>query len=114
LERAPTDVYWDHCRRQELAYQVDVQGRPVFPPRVGDDLQWRVSAGQGTVYAATVVHPRGESDPYNIVLVDLDEGFRMMGTVVGDGPVVIGARVEVAWRDGDPPVPVFALEGAAS
>lgn len=83
----------------------------MFPPRVGDGLQWRVSAGQGTVYAATVAHPRGDSDPYNIVLVDLDEGFRMMSAVVGaeGGPVVIGARVEVAWREGDPPVPVFAV-----
>jgi uncharacterized protein len=114
LERAPADVYWDHCRRRELAYQVDTQGRPVFPPRVGDGLHWRVSAGRGTVYAVTVAHPRREGDPYNIVLVDLDEGFRMMGTVVGDGPVVIGARVEVAWREGDPPVPVFVAEGPAS
>jgi uncharacterized OB-fold protein len=117
LERAPADVYWDHCRRQELAYQVEIGSNPpraVFPPRVGDGLHWRVSAGRGTVHAVTVAHPRGEGDPYNIVLVDLDEGFRMMGTVVGDGPVVIGARVEVAWREGDPPVPVFAAEGSAS
>ncbi|WP_445152725.1 Zn-ribbon domain-containing OB-fold protein [Baekduia sp. Peel2402] len=116
MERAPTDVYWDHCRRQELAYQVDTQGRPVFPPRVGDGLQWRVSAGRGTVYAVTVAHPRGESDPYNIVLVDLDEGFRMMSAVDGDEavPIVIGARVEVAWREGDPPVPVFVAAEAAA
>jgi len=88
----------------------------VFPPRVGDGLQWRVSAGLGTVYAVTVAHPRDASDPYNIVLVDLDEGFRMMSAVTGDEPVpiVIGARVEVAWRDGDPPVPVFVVAEAAA
>lgn len=99
----------EHCRRRELAYQVDGQGSPVFRPRVGDGLQWRVSAGRGTVYAVTVVPPRGEREAYNIVLVDLDEGFRMMSTVVGDGPVVIGARVEVRWREEDPPVPVFEV-----
>jgi hypothetical protein len=112
LERAPADVYMEHCRRRELAYQVDTQGRPVFRPRVGDGLQWRVSAGRGTVYSTTVVHPRG-GEAYNIVLVDLDEGFRMMSTVVEGGPVVIGARVEVRWReasdDDAPPVPVFAV-----
>jgi hypothetical protein len=112
LERAPADVYWDHCRRRELAYQVDTQGRPVFRPRVGEGLQWRVSAGEGTVYAVTVAHPRGESEAYNIVLVDLDEGFRMMSTVVSAGPVAIGARVRVAWREGDPPVPVFEVVDA--
>jgi uncharacterized OB-fold protein len=112
LKRAPADVYFEHCRRRELAYQVDTQGRPVFRPRVGDALQWRVSAGRGTVYAVTVVHPRGDDKAYDIVLVDLDEGFRMMSSVVGDEPVVIGARVEVRWREGEgdaPPVPVFAV-----
>jgi uncharacterized protein len=108
LERAPADVYWEHCRERQLAYQVDTQGKPVFPPRVGEDLQWRVSAGAGTVYAVTVAHPRGDDEAYNIVLVDLDEGFRMMSTVTG-GDVAIGARVTVAWRDGDPPVPTFEV-----
>lgn len=83
----------------------------MFRPRVGDGLQWRVSAGLGVVYAVTVAHPRGESEAYNIVLVDLDEGFRMMSTVVSGEPV-IGARVRVAWREGDPPVPVFAVVDA--
>lgn len=104
----------EHCRRRELAYQVDTQGRPVFPPRVGDALPWRVSAGRGTVYAVTVVRPRGERDAYNIVLVDLDEGFRMMSSVVEGGPIVIGARVEARWREGEddaPPVPVFEVVG---
>ncbi len=110
MKRSPADVYMEHCRRHELAYQVDTQERPVFRPRVGERLQWRVSAGRGTVYAVTVVHPRGDAEAYNIVLVDLDEGFRMMSTVVGAGPVVIGARVEVRWREGgEAPVPVFEV-----
>src|SRR3954470_212952 len=74
LERSPADVYHEHCRRRELAYQVDETGprppRPVFRPRVGP-AEWRVSGGRGTVYATTVVRPRG-ADPYNLVLVDLD------------------------------------------
>jgi len=112
LERSPADVYAEHCRRRELAYQVDAQGSPVFRPRVGDDVQWRVSAGRGTLYAVTAVHPR-DREAYNIVLVDLDEGFRMMSTVVGGGEVAIGARVAVTWREGDhAPVPVFEVVDA--
>ncbi|WP_272475828.1 Zn-ribbon domain-containing OB-fold protein [Baekduia alba] len=104
MERSPADVYTEHCRRRELAYQVDHAGTPVFRPRVGCD-DWRVSAGLGAVYATTVVRPRGE-EAYNLVLVDLDEGFRMMSRVVGVAPedVAIGTRVRVAWEDD---VPVF-------
>lgn len=110
MERSPADVYAEYCRRRELAHQVDAEGRPHFRPRVGP-FGWRVSGGRGTVYATTVVRRRGE-DPHNVVLVDLDEGFRMMSRVVGVAPqdVTIGARVRLAWEDGDPPVPVFEPE----
>jgi uncharacterized OB-fold protein len=103
LERSPADVYAEHCRRGELAYQVDAEGRPVFRPRVGFDT-WRVSAGRGTVYATTVIRPRGGA-AYNLVLVDLDEGFRMMSRVAGLAPedVAIGLRVRLAW-DGETPI----------
>jgi uncharacterized OB-fold protein len=110
LERSPADVYAEHCRRHELAYQVDPDGRPVFRPRVGHDT-WQVSAGVGSVYSTTVVRPR-RAEPYGVVLVDLDEGFRMMSRVVGMAPedVTIGLRVRVAWEqreDGAAPLPVF-------
>ena len=115
MERSPADVYTEHCRRRELAYQVEIGSdppRPVFRPRVGP-FSWRVSAGCGTVYATTVVRPRG-GEAYNLVLVDLDEGFRMMSRVVGVAPedVAIGARVRVTWeQDGDDgaPLPVFKV-----
>jgi hypothetical protein len=112
LERAPAEIFAEHCRRRELAYQVDGDGRPVFRPRVGFE-EWRVSAGRGTVYATTVVRRR-DAAPHNVVLVDLDEGFRMMSRVVGVAPedVRIGARVVLAWQDGDPPVPVFEMDRA--
>lgn len=121
MERSPTDVYTEHCHRRELAYQVGDDGRPVFRPRVGPSV-WRVSAGLGTVYATTVARVGGadSGEAYNIVLVDLDEGFRMMSTVVGVSPedVVVGARVRLTWREGeaagDAPVAVFALDGDAA
>jgi uncharacterized protein len=117
LERSPADVYAEHCRRHELAYQLDARGRPVFHPRVGHDA-WRVSEGRGEVYATSVQRPR-DGAPYSVVLVDLDEGFRMMSTVIGMAPedVRIGLRVRVAWReapgeDDTPPLPVFEKDDA--
>ena len=115
MERSPADVYAEYCRRHELAYQLDAQSRPVFRPRVGPEA-WLLSAGRGAVYATAVDRRRGE-EPRSVVLVDLDEGFRMMSTVVGIAPeaVRIGMRVRVAWRDGAGeddahPVPVFEVD----
>lgn len=62
----------------------------------GNRFDWRVSRGEGTVFAVTVV-ARAPSDefralaPYTLALVDLDEGFRLMGHAVPG--VAIGERV---------------------
>ena len=102
-------MFAEHAGRGELAYQVAPDGSAVFPPRLaqpgtGAPLEWRVSAGTGTVYAATVVRKR-DAEPRSLVLVDLDEGFRMMSRVDGVAPedVAIGQRVRVRF-DGETPV----------
>ncbi len=124
-ENSPLGVYLDYLRQGKLAYQVAGRtGQPVFFPRVlvpgsGEtDLEWRVSDGVGTVYATTVISPRGEP-PYNVALIELDEGYRMMSRVEGCDPaaVRIGQRVMVEIRlpaEGDP-LPVFRpLEGGVA
>lgn len=74
-------------------------------------LAWLDSAGQGCVHACTVV-TRAPSDafrervPYTLVLVDLDEGFRLMGQ--GAPGLAVGNRVQarvVRW--GEQPLVVF-------
>lgn len=68
----------------------------VAAPRSGSrDLEWAAPSGLGRVYAATVIHPRPPEAPYGVVLVDLDEGPRLMSRVDGIPPheVRIGARV---------------------
>jgi uncharacterized protein len=64
MEESPLSVYQAHLEKGELAYQWSPEARKaVFCPRVicpytgSDRLEWRVSAGLGTVYATTVVHP---------------------------------------------------------
>ena len=61
---------------------------------------------RGVVYATTVVHRRDE-EPYNVCLVDLEEGGRVMGRVDGVAPedVQIGQRVQA--RTGDDGVTVY-------
>src|SRR5262245_43520075 len=102
-EKSPLATYLDHLERGELAYQFSpAANRAVFHPRVlcpftgSDKLEWRVSAGLGTVHATTVVHPT-EGAPYNVALIDCDEGFRLMSRVEEIGPenVRIGMRVRM-------------------
>jgi uncharacterized OB-fold protein len=123
-ESSPLKTYVDHLQRGELAYQFSAEtGRAVFYPRVlcpftgSEKLEWRVSKGLGTVYATTVVHP-AEGKPFNVALIDCDEGFRLMSRVEDIAPdkVHIGQRVRFrVHRPGgeDDPYPVFApVEGA--
>ncbi|CAD7337920.1 Zn-ribbon domain-containing OB-fold protein [Sphingobium sp. S8] len=67
-------------------------GACIFYPRIAEpgsgdpDLTWVEASGRATVYATTVVRPRPPEEPYNIVLVTLVEGPRMMSRVIGIDP----------------------------
>jgi uncharacterized OB-fold protein len=57
-------------------------------------LRWVAAAGTGTVHAVTTVRRKPEAGgDYNVSLIDLDEGVRMMSRVEGSGAVNIGDRV---------------------
>ena len=115
---SPLAAYIEHLERGELAYQFSPSANAaVFYPRLiapktgAADLEWRISQGLGTVHATTVVHPQ-QGAPYNVALIDMDEGFRLMSRVEDIAPttVKIGMRVQVRVhpKEGDePPYPVF-------
>lgn len=74
----------------------------VFHPRAlcpecgSPELDWVAASGKATVHATTVVRQRPEQGPdYNIALVDLEEGPRMVTRVVEIAPdeVAIGSAV---------------------
>jgi uncharacterized OB-fold protein len=120
---SPLATYVSHLEKGELAYQFSPEAnRAVFFPRVlcpftgSDKLEWRVSKGRGTVYATTVVYP-AEGQPFNVALIDCDEGFRLMSRVEDIAPdaVTIGMRVKFRVHKGggeDAPIPVFTPEAA--
>lgn len=123
-DTAPYETFREYCRHGKLGYQETPDGTPIFYPRVlapgsgTTDLRWREAGGSGTVYSTTTVRPHG-GEPYNVALVDLDEGIRLMSRVVDVAPdaVAIGMRVRMRMEplgaDGEP-WPVFApTEGAA-
>ena len=118
IEASPLTIYQAHLEKGELAYQWSLNAnRAVFYPRVicpftgSERLEWRVSAGLGTVYATTVTHPR-EGAPYNVALIDCDEGLRLMSRVEDIAPEAVRIGMRVKFRihrpGGDePPYPVF-------
>jgi uncharacterized OB-fold protein len=75
-------------------------GRYVFYPRVAEprtglrDLEWVPASGRGTVYATTVVRPKPPQKPYNVALIDLAEGPRVMSRVEGIEPTAV--RIDMA------------------
>jgi acetyl-CoA acetyltransferase/uncharacterized OB-fold protein len=133
LETSPQATYVAHLEKGGLAYQWCPEAqRAVFYPRLvcpccgSTNLQWRIASGLGTVYSTTTVTPV-EGKPYNVALIDCDEGFRLMSRVEDIAPeaVAIGLRVRfrvhkpappAAGKKVDPadlaPIPVFVPESA--
>lgn len=66
-------------------------------PGTGDrDLEWGPASGRGTVYSVTIVSQKPPTPNHNVVLVDLEEGPRLMSRVIGIEPeqVRIGMMVK--------------------
>lgn len=100
----PDAVFREHLRQGRFMLQrCRASGRFVFYPRVLEpgsgafDLEWVEASGHGVVHATTVVRQRPEKGgSYNLALIELAEGPRMMSRVVGIAPeeVEIGMAVE--------------------
>ncbi|WP_323000343.1 Zn-ribbon domain-containing OB-fold protein [Castellaniella sp.] len=79
--------------------------RSIFYPRMicphcgGDRLQWFQPSGRGMVYSTTVVRRKAEhGGDYNVALIDLEEGVRMMSRVEGIEPDRVAIGMEVRSR----------------
>ena len=104
--------YWEGCNRGELLLaKCNDCTRPFYYPRIlcphcgSQNLGWLKASGTGTIWSFTHVHvsfygKRWESQiPYTPVLIDLDEGVRVMSRLVGEGrdKVKIGDKVKVEF-----------------
>lgn len=77
--------------------------RPHHYPRArcpfcgGADLTWRDASGRGTIHSFAH-QPGREGDGTMIVLVDLEEGPRLLSHVVGDrAGLSVGSPVATTW-----------------
>jgi uncharacterized OB-fold protein len=118
--------FWDACRRHELTVgHCPACGADFFYPRrrcpfCGGLAQLQLVSGRGSIYSWTRVHraPPAFRDeaPYVVVLVELDEGPRLMSRLDVPGSVTprVGDRLRVDFRDtrdGGFTLPWFVAEG---
>ena len=126
--QAPDQAFQDHVADGRLWLQVcDECHGAIFMPRVlcpvcgSLALTWMPSKGGGTVYSRAVIHGRpkpGDPEPrgHAIVLVDLDEGPRLMSRLPTVTPedIRIGMRVRarIEGEDGARVVVFYPEEDA--
>lgn len=99
----PDATYQQHLAAGEIRIQrCGACGLHVFYPRLScpscgaRDLAWTEASGAGTVFSTTVMRRRPEQGgDYNVCIVELDEGPRLMSRVEGlpSGEVRIGMKV---------------------
>ena len=105
--------YWEGCKRRELLAQRCADcGRLRFPPQpmcpfcTSMHTEWTKLSGKGQVFSWTVCHPPvlpafEDKSPYNVILVELDEGIRIVSNLVDceNDQIEIGMPVEVLFED---------------
>src|ERR1700693_5729963 len=113
----PEKEHFEYLAKGEVMLQrCRSSGAFIFYPRVAGprtgaaDLGGGEASGVGTVYSTTVIRQKPPKTDYNLALIDLAEGPRMMSRVEGLAPqdVKIGMSVRAKIvSEEDRPVVVF-------
>ena len=103
-------AFWEGCRQGELRVQKCSNCghirhlSPTCPQCLKAEHEWVAASGRGTVYSWIVVHQRynrafEEDLPYNVTIVELDEGPRMVTSLVDveNQDIKSGTPVEVVF-----------------
>ncbi len=117
--------FWEGCRQHELRIQrctacgaVRHPPRPMCPHCNSVDSDWMRASGRGSVFSFTIVHgptlPVFQARaPYNVVVVQLDEGPYIVSNLVDCSAeqIRIGMAVDVVFEDvsEDTSLPKFRL-----
>lgn len=105
-------AFWEGCRARRLLLQRCFScaawrypPRPICPQCGALDAEWVQVNGRGFIYSWVVayhpVHPAVVNRvPYNVVLIELDEGPRVVSNLLDTPPgdIIAGQRVEVVFQ----------------
>lgn len=125
----PTELsrpYWDGLREGRLLFQRCGCGHAWLPARrhcpacLKPEPAWEPASGVGTLLSWVVYHTAyhpafADRLPYNVALVELDEGPRLLTNIVGRNDLLRGgARVTLQIeREGDVALARFRIDNAA-
>ncbi|MFC2058683.1 Zn-ribbon domain-containing OB-fold protein [Chloroflexota bacterium] len=103
--------FWEGVQKRELVFQRCKQcgiwlhpPRPMCPKCHSMEKEWAPSKGRGTIYSFVTYRESpypGFRAPYSVVLVELEEGVRLVSNMVDCTPedLHIGMPVEVVFED---------------
>jgi uncharacterized OB-fold protein len=123
-----TQPFWDSLKAHAIKLQhcaacdrFVYYPRAVCPGCLSTELVWTGVSGRGVIHAFTIPHRHPNPAfqvPYVVVLVELQEGVRMLSNLVDVQPVAeqvpIGAPVEIVYDDVNDAItlPRFRLVGS--
>ena len=110
--------FWEGAKRHELCLQkcqdcgkFHFYPRSICPHCFSYNTEWTRVSGRGKVYSFTVAHKTGlpafqQDVPYNIAIIELEEGVRMMSNIVEcrNEDLSIDMPVEVVFDDVTPEI----------
>lgn len=108
-----TGEFWEAAKQHGLLIQrcQDCGANQFFPQSscrkcLSDRMEWLEASGKGVIYTYTIVHRPptqtfDEDVPYTVALVELEEGVRMMSTIIGIKPqdVRVNMPVEIVFEE---------------
>jgi uncharacterized OB-fold protein len=104
--------FWEGCKNGELKMQkctecghIRYPIGPVCTKCLSGDFEWANLSGKGTIFNYIIVHQKynaafADDLPYNVIMVQLDEGTRMFSNLVGveNNEIKIGMKVEATFE----------------
>lgn len=69
--------------------------RAIAPRSGSTNLEWVEASGNATIHSFTIVSQRPPAEDYNVVLVDLAEGPRLMSRIDGIDPSALAIGMKV-------------------
>jgi len=125
MSAAPTPVpdrytqpYWDGLREERVMLpqcracgHVQMPMGPCCAACLAEDFAWERMSGRGTVWSHITYHHAfhpafADKLPYNVALVELEEGPRLISNVIGIDPEAV--------RDGMPVIAAFTPEAGVT
>ena len=111
LPDADSAPFWEAVAQHRLVLQrcaacgvLRHPPRTMCPSCLSFENEWIGASGRGRVWSWVVAHPPvlpafAERTPYNVIVVELEEGVRMVGNLVGGAVPSEDLPVEVVFED---------------